>query len=136
MGTEPKWLHIAGQIAGTVLLVELWVVLLIVCALMVGLWLAMRWVRLHLVPLVDRYGEQARDALAVAIRGGDRIVQGVAELHGREEAIRAAVATFLLGPGHAGPALSNGHQNLRALPPSSASEASSLPPGIGDDQVS
>ncbi len=119
MPTEPTWLHVAGQIAGTVLLVELWLVMLIACALMVGLWLAMRWVRLHLVPVVDRYGEQARDALSVAVRGGDRIVQGVAEIHGREEAIRAAVATFLLGPRHAGGrSLSNGHQRLRALPPS------------------
>jgi hypothetical protein len=130
MVTEPTWLHVAGQIAGTVLLVELWLVMLIACALMVGLWLAMRWVRLHLVPVVDHYGEQARDALSVAVRGGDRIVQGVAEIHGREEAIRAAVATFLLGPGHAG---ANGHQKLRALPPS---QASFLPRGDADEPLS
>jgi hypothetical protein len=124
MVTEPTWLHVAGQIAGTVLLVELWLVMLIVCVLMVGFWLAMRWVRLHLVPVVDRYGEQARDALAVAVRGGDRIVQGVAEIHGREEAIRAALATFLLGPGRTGGhRLSNGHQHLTALPPSQAPSA-------------
>lgn len=99
MATEPTWLHIAGQIAGTLLLIELWLVLLIMCALMIGLWLAARWVRLHVVPVVDHYGDQARTAFAVAVRGGDRIVEGVAELHGREEAIRAAIATFLLGPG-------------------------------------
>ncbi len=100
MGAEPYWLHVAGQIAGVVLLIELWLVLLIVCALMVGFWLGARWVRTHLIPVVDQYGEQARGALTVAVRGGDRIVEGVAEFRGRQEAARAAIATFLLGPGH------------------------------------
>lgn len=100
MGAEPHWLHVAGQIAGVVLLIELWLVLLIVCALMVGFWLAARWVRTHLVPVVDQYGERARGALETAVRGGDRIVEGVAEFRGRQEAVRAAIATFLLGPGH------------------------------------
>ncbi len=103
MGAEPTWLywlHVAGQIAGVVLVIELWLVLLIVCGLMVGLWLGVRWVRTHLVPIVDQYGEQARGALSVAVRGGDRIVGGVAEFRGRQEAVRAAIATFLLGPGH------------------------------------
>ncbi len=49
---------------------------------------------------MDQYGAQARGALSVAVRGGDRIVGGVAEFRGRQEAVRAAIATFLLGPGH------------------------------------
>jgi hypothetical protein len=103
MGAEPTWvywLHVAGQIAGVVLVLELWLVLLIVCAMMFGLWLGARWVRTHVVPIVDQYGAQARGALSVAVRGGDRIVGGVAEFRGRQEAVRAAIATFLLGPGH------------------------------------
>ena len=122
MATEPTWLHVAAQIAGTVLLIELWLVLLIACALMVGLWIGLRWVRLHLTPVVDRYGEQARDALAVAVRGGDRIVAGVAELHGREEAVRAAITTFLLGPGRG---QLNGHRDSTHLlnPPSQTPSA-------------
>jgi hypothetical protein len=115
MGAEPSWLHVAGQIAGVVLLIELWLVLLIVCALMVGFWLGARWVRMHLIPIVDQYGEQARGALSVAVRGGDRIVGGVAEFRGRQEAVRAAIATFLLGPGH-------GYHEVRA-----ARQASPLP---------
>jgi hypothetical protein len=103
MGTEPTWvywLHVAGQIAGVVLVLELWLALLIVCGMMIGLWLGVRWVRTHVVPIVDQYGAQARGALSVAVRGGDRIVGGVAEFRGRQEAVRAAIATFLLGPGH------------------------------------
>jgi hypothetical protein len=100
MAAEPEWLRIAGQVAGVVLIIELWVVLLIVCALMIGFWLGARWVRMHLVPIVEQYGEQARGALETAVRGGDRIVEGVAELRGRQVAVRAAIATFLLGPGH------------------------------------
>jgi hypothetical protein len=103
MGAEPTWvywLHVAGQIAGVVLVLELWLVLLIVCGMMFGLWLGARWVRTHVVPIVDQYGAQARGALSVAVRGGDRIVGGVAEFRGRQEAVRAAIATFLLGPGH------------------------------------
>jgi hypothetical protein len=103
MGAEPGWvywLHVAGQIAGVILVLELWLVLLIFCGMMLGLWLGVRWVRMNVVPVVDQYGAQARSALSVAVRGGDRIVGGVAEFRGRQEAVRAAIATFLLGPGH------------------------------------
>ncbi len=124
MGAEPTWLywlHVAGQIAGVVLVLELWLVLLIVCGLMFGLWLGARWVRMHVVPIVDQYGTQARSALSVAVRGGDRIVGGVAEFRGRQEAVRAAIATFLLGPGH------GYHEMQQAQAPSLPSPSSQHP---------
>jgi hypothetical protein len=102
MGTsEPAWLHwlnVAGQVAGVILVIELFVVLIVLCALMIGLWYGLRWVRLNVVPIVNQYGEQARGAMAVAVRGGDRIMGGVAEIHGRQQAIKAAVSAFLFGP--------------------------------------
>jgi hypothetical protein len=108
MGTaEPDWLHwlnVAGQVAGVILVIELVVVLIVLCALMFGLWYGLRWTRLNVVPIVNQYGEQARGAMAIAVRGGDRIVGGVAEIHSRQEAIKAAVSTFLFGSRPTAPA--------------------------------
>jgi hypothetical protein len=99
MAGEPSWLHVAGQIAGTVLLIELMVLLVVMAAFTVVLYLGARWVNENFVPLVDQAGDQAQRALAATARGGDRIVRGVADIHGRQEALKAALWTFVLGPG-------------------------------------
>jgi hypothetical protein len=121
MGGEPYWLHVAGQIAGTVLLIELMVLLLVMLAFTVVLYLGARWVRTHLVPLVDQAGDQTQKALTAASRGGDRIVQGVADIHGRQEALKAAIWTFVLGP-------RAGREATSAPLPSAGGER--LPPGV------
>jgi len=94
---EPAWLHTLGQIAGTLLLIELVLVLLVVCALMIALAIAAWWLRSHVVPVVDQYGGEAQRLLVVAQRGTDRVAQGVAEFHGRWEGIQTGIRTFFLG---------------------------------------
>ena len=98
---EPGWLHVLGQIAGTLLLLELGFVLLIVAALMVGLAIAAWWVHRHVIPVLGRYTPQAQRYMGIAERSGDRIVGGLAEFHGRREQIETALRVFIFGPAEA-----------------------------------
>lgn len=94
---EAGWLHTLGQMASTLLLIELVLVLLVVCALMIAIAIAAWWVRSHVVPLADQYGGEAQRLLGVAQRGTERVAQGVAEFHGRREGVQATIRALIFG---------------------------------------
>jgi len=95
--TSPDWLHTLGQIAGTLLLVELLVALAIVCALMGGLAYAAWWLHRNVIPVVDQYGQQAQQVMGVAGHSGERIVERVATFHGAQVGILTGLRVFLFG---------------------------------------
>jgi hypothetical protein len=94
---DPPWLHTMGQIAGTLLLVELLLALAIVCALMGGLAYAAWWLHRNVIPVVDQYGQQAQQVMGVAGRSGERIVERVATFHGAQVGIFTGLRVFLFG---------------------------------------
>lgn len=94
---EPTWLRTLGQMAGTLLLIELVLVLLLVCALMIAVAIAAWWLRAHVVPVVDQYGGEAQRLLGVAQRGTERVAYGVAEFHGRWEGVQTTIRAFIFG---------------------------------------
>src|SRR5262249_3227693 len=94
---EPVWLQTLGQMAGTLLLIELVLVLLVVSALMIAIAYAAWWLRRNVVPVVDQYGGETQRLLAVAERGSDRVARGVAEFHGRWEGLQTTVQSFVFG---------------------------------------
>jgi len=96
--TARQILDTAGQIAGVILVLELTVAVALFAALMVALWFAVRWVRFNLTPLLDVYGAQAEDALAIATRSTDQVTRGVAEFYSQSERVKATVLGFLFGP--------------------------------------
>ncbi|MEO7002984.1 MAG: hypothetical protein ABI068_14305 [Ktedonobacterales bacterium] len=95
---EPSWLHVMGEIAGTLLLIELGFVLLIVALLMAGLAVAAWWVHRHVIPVIGRYTPQAQHYMGIAERSGDRIVGGLAEFHGRRQQVETALRVLFFGP--------------------------------------
>ncbi len=97
LATSPHWLHTLGQIAGTLLLVELLLALAIVCALMGGLAYAAWWLHRNVIPVVDHYGQQAQQVMSTAERSGERIVHGVATFHGAQAGVVTGMRAFLFG---------------------------------------
>lgn len=98
MGTnEPDWLRTIGDIAGTLLLLELIVILLVVCVLTITLAVAAWWVHNHARPVLDIASERAIQALNVATTGSDRVVSGIAEFHGRRQQLETALRILLFG---------------------------------------
>lgn len=95
--SSPDWLHTAGQIAGTLLLVELLIALAVVCALMGGLAYAAWWLHRNVIPVVGHYGEQAQQVMGVAERSGERIVERVASFHGAQAGVFTGLRVFLFG---------------------------------------
>jgi hypothetical protein len=96
--TARQILDTAGEIAGVILVLELTVAVALLAALMVALWFGVRWVRFNLTPLLDLYGAQAEDALAIATRSTDQVTRGVAEFHSQSERAKATILGFLFGP--------------------------------------
>ncbi len=94
---EPGWLRTLGQIAGTMLLVELLIALAVVCALMGGLAYAAWWLHRNVIPVVGRYGQQAQQVMDVAERSGERIVERVASFHGAQVGVITGLRVFLFG---------------------------------------
>ncbi|MBF6589577.1 MAG: hypothetical protein IVW57_03470 [Ktedonobacterales bacterium] len=94
---DPAWLRTVGQIAGTLLLLELSIALFVMLVFAVALAVAVWWLREHVVPLLEQYGGQAREAMEKATQGSDRIIHGVAEFHGRKQAIETMARVLLLG---------------------------------------
>jgi hypothetical protein len=94
---EPLWLHTLGQIAGTMLLLELCFVLLLVCVIMAALAYGSWWLHHNVIPILDQYGGKAQHYMGVAIQGSDRVVGGVAEFHGRWEAITTGARVMIFG---------------------------------------
>lgn len=97
IASEPAWLHAAGQAAGTILLLELSLALLIVAALMVGFAVAAWWLRTKVVPVVREHAPQALRAMQVAQQGSDRVVGGVAEFYGRRQQAETTLRVLLFG---------------------------------------
>lgn len=97
IASEPGWLRAAGQAAGAILLVELGLVLIIVAALTLGIAFAMWWLRKHVSPILSEYTPKAEQAMSVAQKSSERVVQGVAEFYGRRQQIRTSIRVLLFG---------------------------------------
>jgi hypothetical protein len=94
---EPGWLHTAGQIAGTLLLLELGLVLIVLAALMIGLVVAASWLRHQVVPVLDEYAPKALEAMTVARNSSEKVVNGVAEFYGRRQQVETGLRVLLFG---------------------------------------
>ena len=94
---EVGWLHVAGQAAGTILLLELSLALFLMLAVMVGLAFGAWWVRRRVVPVVTEYAPKALQAMTIAQEGSDKVVHGVAEFYGRRQQIGTSVRVLLFG---------------------------------------
>lgn len=97
IASEPGWLRAAGQAAGTILLVELGLVLIIVAALTAGIAFAMWWLRKHVSPVLSQYAPKAEQAMSVAQKSSERVVNGVAEFYGRRQQVRTTIRVLLFG---------------------------------------
>jgi hypothetical protein len=125
---EPLWLHTLGQIAGTMLMLELCLVLLLVCIIMAALAYGSWWLHHNVIPILDQYGGKAQHYMGVAMQGSDRVVGGVAEFHGRWEAVTTGARIMLFGTRGA---------RRPVLPASADGSAPTLEPGvIREDTVS
>lgn len=94
---SPRWLHVMGQIAGTMLLIELLIALVVVCALMGGLAYGAWWLHRNVIPVVNDYAEQAQGVMSKAERGGEAIVERVATFHGAQKGVLTGLRVFLFG---------------------------------------
>lgn len=99
--TEPGWVHVAGQAAGSILLLELFVALFIILALMLVLAAAVWWVKSKVVPILREYAPKAEQIMTTTQHGTDRVVQGVAEFYGRRQQIETGLRVLLFGRGAA-----------------------------------
>ncbi|HUY75187.1 MAG TPA: hypothetical protein VMV29_00335 [Ktedonobacterales bacterium] len=95
---EPGWLHTLGQIAGTLLLLELMLALVLVVAIAGGLAFVAYWTHKNVVPVIGDYSARAKQVVDMGARAGDRVVEGVAEFHGRRMGLETALRVFFLGP--------------------------------------
>lgn len=97
IASEPGWLRAAGQAAGTILLLELGLALIIVAALMVGFAVGAWWLRKHVSPVLGQYAPKAEQAMTVAQKSSERVVQGIAEFYGRRQQVRTSIRVLLFG---------------------------------------
>ncbi|MGE5333427.1 MAG: hypothetical protein ACM3N4_01890 [Nitrososphaerota archaeon] len=123
---EPQWLRTLGDIAGTLLLLELCFVLLLVCVIVGALAYASWWLHHNVIPVLDQYGDVAQHYMGIARQGSDRVVGSVAEFHGRWEAIATSARVMLFGTRGAG---------RPTLPPSAAPEAAALAQGVARENI-
>jgi hypothetical protein len=93
----PSWLDTLGKVAGVILGLELVVLLLIMCGLMVGLVLAMRWLNTHVVPVLHENAPKAQHVMSIAEHNTERVVNGVAEFYGRRQAVRTGLRVLFFG---------------------------------------
>lgn len=138
---EPGWLHTLGQIAGTLLLVELglalFVILVFAAALAFGAW----WLRHQALPVLYQYSTLARQALAVATRGTDRVMRGVAEFQGRKSAVETALRVLLFGRSAVRPeakasaAAAHGDLRDRTTPPGISADEGFAPEDLPADPM-
>ena len=97
IASEPGWLRTVGQASGTILLVELGLVLVIMAALTVGIAFAMWWMRKHVSPILSEYTPKAEQAMTTAQKSSERVVQGIAEFYGRRQQVRTSIRVLLFG---------------------------------------
>lgn len=98
---SPAWLHTLGQIAGTILVVELSIALLIVAALAVGIAYGIYWLRQRVMPILSENAPRVLNAMNVAQQGSEKVVKGVAEFYGRRQAVQTGLRVLLFGRGAA-----------------------------------
>ncbi|HLZ24755.1 MAG TPA: hypothetical protein VKQ30_21765 [Ktedonobacterales bacterium] len=98
---EPGWLHAAGQAAGSILLLELFVALVVILALMVVLAVSAWWVKNKVVPILREYAPKAERVMSTTQQGTDRVVRSVAEFYGRRQQIETGIRVLLFGRGAA-----------------------------------
>ena len=122
---EPQWLHTLGQIAGTLLLLEFCFVLLLVCVIVGAMAYASWWLHHNVIPVLDEYGGKAQHFMGIARQGSDRVVGGVAEFHGRWEAITTGARVMLFGTRNAG----------RTLPAASPTDAAAVAHDIAREDI-
>ncbi len=123
---EPQWLHTLGQMAGTLLMLELCFVLLLVCVIVAALAYGSWWLHRNVIPVLDQYGGQAQQYMGIAIQGSDRVVSGVAEFHSRWEALATGARVMIFGTRGA----------RRALPPEGAtSDAEAVTRAIARENI-
>lgn len=124
IASEPGWVHTAGQAAGTILLVELFIALFILLALMGGLAFGAWWVRHKVVPILREYTPKAGQAMTVAQQGTEKVVQGVAEFYGRRQQVETSLRVLLFGRGAAErvheDALAQAAEDLQLMSPTEA----------------
>jgi hypothetical protein len=86
--------------AGTLLIIELFFIIVLLAALMVGLALGLKWVHDHLIPLLRQYLPYATGALGTTDRLAGQFVDMMATIYGRRKGIEEAVRSFVdsLGP--------------------------------------
>lgn len=109
---DPPWLHVIGLIAGTLLVLELLAALFLVLVISVGLAGGLWWVRRRVTPILGEYTGKINQVMETAGHSTDRVVQGVAEFHGRTRAVETIVKVLLFGR--------KGAEVVPVVPPGSA----------------
>src|SRR5690349_18300865 len=94
---EPLWLHTLGQMAGTLLMLEMCFVLLLVCVIVGALAYGSWWLHRNVMPILSQYGPMAQQYMGIAVQGSDRVVGGVAEFQSRWEAFATGARVMLFG---------------------------------------
>ena len=90
-----------AQALAVVLLLELLVLLVLVAALMLVLAIGANWLRSHVIPVLNATVPRAKQALDLANQGTDRVVRGVAEVHGWRSALETGLKVLFQGRGPA-----------------------------------
>ncbi len=93
----PAWLDTLGNIAGVILTLELIVVLLIVCGLIIGMVVGLRWLNIHIIPVLQDNAPKARQVMQLTETNTNRAVNGIAEFYGRRQAVRTGIRVMLFG---------------------------------------
>ena len=88
-------LHVWADVAGVILLLELGILLVVVTALIFGIAFGLYWLHKHVMPLLDLTVPRAKQALAIANQGNDRVVRGIAAVYGFNQGLDAALRALL-----------------------------------------
>lgn len=114
-------LHIWAQALAVILLLELCVLLVIVAALTFMLAFGARWLQMHVIPLLNATVPRAKQALELTTQGTDRVVRGVAVVHGWRSGLEAAIRVLFQERGEAG-------AGQVAVEPGAEAQAGAMPP--------
>ncbi|HEY7833184.1 MAG TPA: hypothetical protein VIG30_06415 [Ktedonobacterales bacterium] len=126
-------LHAWAQALAVILLLELIVLLIVVAALTLLLMLGARWLQRHVIPLLNATVPRAKQALDLTNQGTDRVVRGVAEVHGWRSGLEAGLKVLFQANNEPGvaqePPLGGGAPGAAMPPPTSASAPDVARPG-------
>lgn len=111
---EPGWLHTIGQIAGTLLTLELLAALFVILVIAVALAAAAWYLQNKVMPTVNEYTAKANQVMHTAEQSTTRVIQGVAEFHGRTRSIETIIRVLLFGR--------KGAENLPLVPVGTAQQ--------------